>query len=363
MKVHLVAAARPNFMKIAPLYHQLKEEGWCTPIVIRGAQHYSDEMSGVFLQDLGLIEPHVYLAAARGTTHAEQTGNTMIAYEAVCVAERPDVIVVPGDVNATLACALVGAKLGIPVVHLEAGLRSFDRSMPEEINRIATDAIADVHWVPTKSDGLNLWNEGIPMNKITCVGNFMIDAFEMLRPQIEYEAALHFGGFKPYVVATFHRPSNVDTSARLLTICHQLGRISRDVRVIFPVHPRTRKQLQPEMLKALEAVQLEDPMPYVEFMGLVYNAQCVVTDSGGVQEETSYLGIPCVTVRENTERPVTLQLGTNRLSRIEEIEMDWDEARQVGRQKVVIPYWDGCAAERAALDLRTRFALRNQKAA
>jgi len=327
--VHLVAAARPNFMKIAPLYHALKKTDWCEPKIVRVHQHTDAVMSTAFLTEFGLPTPDIEVVPGMPAAPA-------------------DAVVVPGDVHGAADYAVAAARAGIPVVHLEAGLRSFDRSMPEEINRIVIDSVSSLWWASEWSGVDNLESDG-HTDRVELVGNIMIDTLEMMRPNIEDIAVFAPG---PYVVATFHRPSNVDTSARLLTICHQLGRISRDVRVIFPVHPRTRKQLQPEMLKALEAVELEDPMPYVEFMRLVYHAQCVITDSGGVQEETSYLGIPCVTVRENTERPVTLQLGPNRLSRIDEIELNWDEARQAGRRKVVIPYWDGHTAARCVASLK-----------
>jgi UDP-N-acetylglucosamine 2-epimerase (non-hydrolysing) len=322
--VHLIAAARPNFMKVAPLYHALARGRGCRAGIVHTGQHYDANMSDAFFADLRLPEPVHHLGIGSGT-HAEQTGRTMIAYEAVCTAERPDAIVVVGDVNATAACALVGAKLWIPVVHLEAGLRSRDRRMPEEINRLVTDAIADLLWTPSKDADANLTAEGVPPAKIDCIGNIMIDSFEMLRGRIEaadLRERLKLEG-SPYAVVTLHRPSNVDERAPLATLAEALVDLSRELAVVFAVHPRTRRRLEEfGLLTALAqapAVRLTEPLSYVDFMSLVIRSTIAITDSGGVQEETTYLGIPCVTLRENTERPITLTEGTNRLVKPEEL--------------------------------------------
>jgi UDP-N-acetylglucosamine 2-epimerase (non-hydrolysing) len=358
--VHLIAAARPNFMKVAPLYHALARESWCAPRIVHTGQHYDANMSDAFLRDLRLPQPDYHLEVGSGT-HAEQTGRTMIAYEAVCTAERPDAIVVVGDVNATAACAMVGAKLWIPVVHLEAGLRSRDRRMPEEINRLVTDAIADLLWTPSKDADANLIAEGVPRARIDRVGNIMIDSFEMLRAQIEAagtRARLRLEG-SPYAVVTLHRPSNVDDRDKLAALAAALIELSRELPVVFAIHPRTRKRLEEfgllGALTAAPAMRITEPLSYIEFMNLVIRCTIAITDSGGVQEETTYLGIPCATLRENTERPITLTQGTNRLlepARLvaaarEALAGRWPKGRKP-------PLWDGGTAGRAARSLYTR---------
>src|SRR5579864_7550376 len=296
-------------MKVAPLYHALAGASWCSPRIVHTGQHYDANMSDAFFRDLRLPEPAHHLEVGSGT-HAEQLGRTMIAYEAVCTAARPDAIVVVGDVNATAACALVGAKLWIPVVHLEAGLRSRDRRMPEEINRLVTDVISDLLWTPSRDADANLIAEGIPPEKIECVGNIMIDSFEMLRPRIEANGAPARLGLKgPYAVVTLHRPSNVDAPETLAALVQALIDLSQELTVLFAVHPRTRRRLEEFALDgrlSTPAIRLTDPLGYIEFMSLVMGCTIAITDSGGVQEETTYLGIPCATLRENTERPITI---------------------------------------------------------
>src|SRR5690606_24928425 len=242
--VHLIAAARPNFMKVAPLYHALKATDWCEPLVVHTGQHYDANMSDAFFRDLGLPAPAFHLGVGSGS-HAEQTGGVMIAYEKVCLGARPDWIVVVGDVNSTVACAMVGAKLWIPVVHLEAGLRSRDRRMPEEINRLATDVLADVLWTPSPDGDENLASEGIPAERITRVGNIMLDSYELLRERIEAENAPAQYGLEPgsYGIITLHRPSNVDQKETLEPLVAQLEKAAERLPLIFPVHPRTRKKL------------------------------------------------------------------------------------------------------------------------
>jgi UDP-N-acetylglucosamine 2-epimerase (non-hydrolysing) len=358
--VHLIAAARPNFMKVAPLYHALARESWCEPRIVHTGQHYDANMSDAFFLDLRLPEPAHHLEVGSGT-HAEQTGRTMIAYEAVCTAERPDAIVVVGDVNATAACALVGAKLWIPVVHLEAGLRSRDRRMPEEINRLVTDAIADLLWTPSPDADANLIAEGVPREKIDCIGNIMIDSFEMLRTRIEAadtRTRLKVEG-SPYAVVTLHRPSNVDERDKLAELVAALVAVSRELTVVFAVHPRTRKRLEEfgllDSITGAPGIRLTEPLGYVEFMSLVIRSTIAITDSGGVQEETTYLGIPCVTLRENTERPITLTEGTNRLMKPAGLVAAAREALAGGWAKGKRPaLWDGHTAERAAQSLRGR---------
>jgi UDP-N-acetylglucosamine 2-epimerase (non-hydrolysing) len=358
--IHLIAAARPNFMKVAPLYHALMPESWCTPHIVHTGQHYDANMSDAFFRDLRMPDPAHHLEIGSGT-HAEQTGRTMIAYEALCQRERPDAIVVVGDVNATAACAMVGAKLWIPVVHLEAGLRSRDRRMPEEINRLVTDAIADLLWTPSKDADANLIAEGVPAQKIDCIGNIMIDSFEMLREKIEAadtRRRLRLEG-APFAVVTLHRPSNVDDREKLAELVQALVQLSRELSVVFAIHPRTRRRLEDfgllDAVTGSVAIRVTEPLSYVEFMNLVMRCAIAITDSGGVPEETTYLGIPCATLRENTERPITLTDGTNRLlqpaalvaAAQEALAGKWPKGRPP-------PLWDGHAAPRAVVSLRTR---------
>ncbi len=357
--VHLIAAARPNFMKIAPLYHALGRESAFEPRIVHTGQHYDANMSDAFLRDLGLPNPHFNLEVGSGT-HAEQTAGVMIGYERVATRERPDWIVVVGDVNSTAACAMVGTKLWIPVVHLEAGLRSRDRRMPEEINRLVTDAICDVMWTPSIDADENLLREGVPAERIDRVGNIMIDSFEMMRTAIEADGTQARLGLQPgnYAVVTLHRPSNVDVAESLEELVAQLLRVSRDLHLVFAVHPRTRKRLAEfGLMDRLQSgrILLTDPLPYVPFMNLVRSARAVITDSGGVQEESTYLGIPCLTLRENTERPITVTEGTNRLVKASEL---YEQVTKVlagqwptGRRPEL---WDGRTADRCVAALRRR---------
>ncbi|MFN3944296.1 MAG: non-hydrolyzing UDP-N-acetylglucosamine 2-epimerase [Allosphingosinicella sp.] len=357
--MHLIAAARPNFMKVAPLWHALNEAPDFDPVLIHTGQHYDANMSDAIFEDLRLPQPDHHLGVGSGT-HAEQTGRVMIAYEKVAMERRPDWLVVVGDVNSTVAAALVGAKLLIPTAHLEAGLRSRDRTMPEEINRIATDAICDVLWTPSPDGDRNLIAEGVPEARITRVGNIMLDSFEMTRPKIEAAGTAAEIGVTgaPYCVATLHRPANVDTNEPLRALVDCLKAVQRRLQLVFPVHPRTAARLRDTGMDAeLEAagVRLIAPLPYIRFMSLVTGAAAVITDSGGIQEETTYLGIPCFTLRENTERPITIEEGTNRLSTPAELpgllEAALGEARSVRRRPVL---WDGHTAERCVADLRAR---------
>jgi UDP-N-acetylglucosamine 2-epimerase (non-hydrolysing) len=361
-RIHLIAAARPNFMKVAPLYHALADENWCTPHIVHTGQHYDANMSDAFFRDLRLPEPAHHLEVGSGS-HAEQTGRTMIAYEAVCMRDRPDAIIVVGDVNATAACAMVGTKLWIPVIHLEAGLRSRDRQMPEEINRLVTDAISDLLWTPSPDADANLRAEGVSPEKIVCIGNIMIDSFEMLRDKIEAadtRRRLKLGS-DPYAVVTLHRPSNVDERDKLAELVANLVELSSQMKVVFAIHPRTRKRLEDfgllGSITGSPGIQPTEPLSYIEFMNVVTGCTIAITDSGGVQEETTYLGIPCATLRENTERPITITEGTNRLLKPadlvaaarEALQGKWRPGRRPDR-------WDGRASERAVASLKHRLA-------
>lgn len=356
--IDLIAAARPNFMKIAPLYHALKDEPWADVRLVHTGQHYDKNMSDAFFEDFSLPKPHLHLGIGSGT-HAEQTAGVMLAYEKVCLESRPDWTVVVGDVNSTLACSLVCAKLGIPVAHLEAGLRSRDRTMPEEINRIVTDSIADLLWTPSLDGDENLAAEGVATERVEFVGNIMIDSFELLREKIEADGTrtalgLADGG---YGVVTLHRPSNVDDPAKLEAIVGALCEVAENVPLVFPVHPRTRTRLSDgKFYTSLDdhpAIMLIDPLSYIPFMNLVLGAKVVVTDSGGIQEETSYLGIPCLTLRENTERPITITEGTNRLLGPADLVRS---VRDLAPQFEATPprYWDGRTAARVVASLRRR---------
>jgi UDP-N-acetylglucosamine 2-epimerase (non-hydrolysing) len=357
-KIHLIAAARPNFMKVAPLYHALVRENWCTPQIVHTGQHYDANMSDAFFRDLRLPEPAHHLEIGSGS-HAEQTGRTMIAYEALCMKERPDAVIVVGDVNATVACAMVGAKLGIPTVHLEAGLRSRDRRMPEEINRLATDAIVDLLWTPSPDADENLRNEGVPAEKIDCVGNIMIDSFEMLRERIEAagtheKLGLTRGGF---AMVTLHRPSNVDDKGALSELVTGLVAVSRELPLVFAIHPRTRKRLGDfgllGQIEGAPGIRVTEPLGYIEFMNLVSQSAAAITDSGGVQEETTYLGIPCLTLRENTERPVTVTEGSNRLIKADGLLAAVREVLAGRWPRGKKPHnWDGNTATRAVASLK-----------
>jgi UDP-N-acetylglucosamine 2-epimerase (non-hydrolysing) len=313
MKIMHVVGARPNFMKVAPLMAAMQQDGTFQQMLVHTGQHYDYQMSQVFFEDLDMPEPDVYLGVGSGS-HAEQTARIMQAFEPVLLQSRPDWVVVVGDVNSTLACALTCVKEGVRVAHVEAGLRSCDRRMPEEINRLLTDQIADLLFTPSRDADENLLREGVDRAKIKFVGNVMIDSLVRMLPQARARPVLPKLGLKPgeYILVTLHRPSNVDRTPALTEIIAALEELSRTWRVVFPVHPRTRERMGQLGLKP-SGIQLLEPMGYVDFLALTEAAACVLTDSGGIQEETTYLGVPCLTVRSSTERPVTLTQGTNRL--------------------------------------------------
>jgi UDP-N-acetylglucosamine 2-epimerase (non-hydrolysing) len=348
-----VVGTRPNLMKTAPIVAALaRRPGDFDQVLVHTGQHYDAEMSAIFFDELGIPEPDHCLDVGPGT-HAQQTARLMERLEPVLVEVEPDVVLVPGDVNSTMAAAVVAAKLGVPVGHVEAGLRSFDRTMPEEINRIVTDTVAELLFIHSPEARDNLLREGHPAESIHYVGNTMIDTLVAMRERIRAAAAPARHGLEPgsYVVVTLHRPALVD-GPLLRDAVEQLEALAAQMPVVFPIHPRTRAALGRLGLAATEpGLKLIDPVGYVEFLGLVADAAGVLTDSGGIQEETTFLGVPCFTLRDNTERPVTLELGTNvllglRPERIAELpELIYAARAKAGSAP---PLWDGTAAERVA---------------
>jgi UDP-N-acetylglucosamine 2-epimerase (non-hydrolysing) len=350
MPILHVVGARPNFMKVAPLMSALARRGVPQRLVHTG-QHFDERMSGVFFAELGLPQPDEDLGVGAGG-HGEQTGRAMIALERVLLAAapRPDLVVVPGDVNSTLAAALVAAKLRIPVAHLEAGLRSFDRGMPEELNRIAVDHVADLLLTPSADADENLLREGIPAARIRRVGNLMIDTLRRHLPAARARGVPEALGLAPgrYAVLTLHRPSNVDEPAVLRGLLAAVAELSRKLPVVFPVHPRTRARLGPT---ASPGLHLVEPLGYLEFLSLTSGARLVLTDSGGLQEETTALGVPCLTLRENTERPITVTEGTNEVVGTSPARILAAARRALDgpvRRGRLPALWDGEAGERAA---------------
>ena len=354
IRVLHVVGARPNFMKTAPIMAEMaREPDLFEQILVHTGQHYDDDMSRVFFDELSLPEPDYYLGVGSGT-HAEQTARVMLAFEPLVLQTRPDVVLVVGDVNSTLACAIVCSKLGVAVGHVEAGLRSFDRTMPEEINRLLTDQISDWLFTPSTDADVNLLREGIPPHRIHRVGNVMIDSLVTHLPKAERRRPWKKLGVEPpYVLVTLHRPSNVDQPEILHEILSALQDLARNIPVIFPVHPRTRRRIAECDLEAVlvdgSGLILIDPLGYLDFLSLMRSSRLVITDSGGVQEETTFLGIPCLTVRPNTERPVTVEVGTNRLvaPAYLAIRSAVKQALASGPMEHRVPkLWDGKAAER-----------------
>ena len=347
-----VVGARPNFPKVAPIMAEMaRQPDRFRQVLVHTGQHYDYNMSQVFFEELEMPAPDEFLNVGSGS-HAAQTAAVMGAFEPVVLKHKPDWVIVVGDVNSTLACALVCSKLGVRVAHVEAGLRSGDRSMPEEINRLLTDQISDLLFTPSRDGDENLVREGIPSAKIRFVGNVMIDTLVKMLPKALSQAALDEVKFKPgaYVLVTLHRPSNVDDPAVLREILQALGEISRKQPVLFPVHPRTRKRIEDSGVQLPNtSLHLIEPLGYLGFLAAMKRAALVVTDSGGVQEETTYLGVPCLTARPNTERPITLTCGTNRLVAsncrhiLEAVENAMSGATRTGVRPEL---WDGRASER-----------------
>lgn len=352
-KVLSVVGTRPNFMKMAPIASALaKRPESFEHVLVHTGQHYDDKMSEIFFEQLGVGAPDFMLDVGSGS-HAAQTARIMERFEPVVQEVQPDIVLVPGDVNSTLAAALVAAKLNIPVGHVEAGLRSFDWTMPEEINRIVADSVSKLLFIHSPEAQTHLLDAGHPESSIHYVGNTMIDTLVAMRDRIDAAAAHEHHGLKAggYLVVTLHRPALVDTPQLKIAI-EQLNQISRELPVVFPAHPRTRKMMQ-ELGAEQPGPQLKliDPLGYLEFLSLVASSAGVLTDSGGIQEETTFLGIPCFTLRDNTERPVTVELGTNTMlglqpERIAEVPALIEQSRD--RESAVPPYWDGRSSERVA---------------
>lgn len=361
MKIISVAGARPNFMKIAPIGRAIKKWNNASNgtrvlenVIVHTGQHYDENMSQVFFEDLDIAPPDIYLAVGSGP-HGEQTGKIMIEFERACMDIRPDLVLVVGDVNSTIAAALVASKLHIPVAHVEAGLRSFDRRMPEEINRLLTDAISKYLFTTCHEANQNLLKEGIPEENIFLVGDVMIDSLlyhkeRAGRYNVLKELQLKgVDDFRGYCLLTLHRPSNVDTRQSLMPIMEAVCEVARYVPVIFPVHPRTANRLKQFNLMKGEGIHFIQPLSYMKFLSLMLKAKFVMTDSGGIQEETTVLDIPCLTLRDTTERPVTLKEGTNTLVFNDKAKIIREVQRIMegsGKKGVCPELWDGKAAER-----------------
>jgi len=354
-KVHLIVGARPNFMKMAPLYKEFKKYPNLFDVrLIHTGQHYDERMSKLFFIDLEMPEPDIYLGVGSGS-HGAQTAKILDLYEQEILAERPDLIIVAGDVNSTIACAMAAVKLHIPVAHLEAGLRSFDRTMPEEINRLLTDVICDYLLTPSLDGNQHLINEGISKDKIYFVGNIMIDSLIQFREKAESSTILEELNMNSgeYCLITLHRPSNVDTKEGLEIVLNALKEISKKIKIVFPIHPRTQKNIDKfgmrEFVDSMGNLILIPPAGYLDFMKLQMNAKFLLTDSGGLQEESTYFGIPCLTLRENTERPITISEGTNKLVKLntnEIIKESMDIIAGNVKKGRVPEKWDGNTAKR-----------------
>jgi len=353
MTLYLVAGARPNFMKIAPIVRALQAHGDLGFKIVHTGQHYDREMNDVFFEELGIPAPDVFMGAGGGS-HAQQTAKIMVAFEELCQAERPDAVLVVGDVNSTLACSIVAKKLNIPVAHVEAGLRSGDMTMPEEINRLVTDSISDWFFVTEPSGADNLRREGKPESAIHHVGHVMVDnllyqAEKLGHGGLTFETSGFKGAHSRYGVVTLHRPANVDDASAMMGIAGALKEIAAELPLIFPVHPRTRGNLEKFGIDLGPNVTLVGPQGYMAFLDLWKDAVMALTDSGGLQEETTALGVPCITIRNNTERPITVDEGTNVLAGTQPARIV-AEAKKVlggGRKPGRRPHlWDGKAAER-----------------
>jgi UDP-N-acetylglucosamine 2-epimerase (non-hydrolysing) len=361
-KIISVVGARPNFMKVAPIHRALeKYSAEVKHLIVHTGQHYDYKMSDAFFQDLKMPNPDHFLNVGSGS-HANQTAKIMVEFEKVCMDEKPDLIIVVGDVNSTIACALTAKKLHIPVAHVEAGLRSHDMLMPEEVNRVATDAITDYYFVTEKSGRENLLKNGVDEDKIFFVGNTMIDSQHFAKPLVEQTTIKQELGLSKgeYVLVTIHRPSNVDIPEQLKSLLEVFKEFSGERKIIFPIHPRTRKNIEKfgfnEFTESIDNLTLLEPLGYIDFLSLMMDADFILTDSGGIQEETTALGVPCLTMRTTTERPVTIEEGTNILIQPEAdiIRREFKKIISGDKKAGRIPQlWDGKAADRIA-DILTK---------
>lgn len=353
-KVVNVVGARPNFMKIAPIQRLMSANNHFQPVLVHTGQHYDERMSKLFFDDLQLPKPDIYLNVG-SASHAVQTAVIMMEFEKVLLDIKPDIVIVVGDVNSTMACSLVAVKLGIKVAHVEAGLRSFDRTMPEEINRLVTDSVSDYLFVTEKSGLVNLKNEGVADSKVHFVGHVMIDSLIHFTEKAKQSAIMEQLRINPqeYALVTLHRPSNVDVKENFVRLLEAFAVIEKEIKIIFPIHPRSRKMIESFGLQSkihnMKNLLLLDPLGYLDFMNLLHHAKMVLTDSGGIQEETTYLGVPCITMRENTERPITVEMGSNVLVGSDTI-LIIKEAKNIldgnAKKGQIPPLWDGKAAER-----------------
>lgn len=357
MKIINVVGARPNFMKIAPLQRAFSKRPEIESIIVHTGQHYDEKMSDIFFNQLEIPKPSYNLGIGGGS-HTYQKAHVMLAFEKILNDEKPDLVLVVGDVNATAACSITAVKMGIKVVHVEAGLRSGDRTMPEEVNRIITDAISNHLFVTEHSGLVNLAKEGVPDDKVSFVGNVMIDNLAYLKTKSDQVTIMADLKVKrgEFVLMTMHRPHNVDNADGLKDILQIIKDVTSHKRLVFPMHPRTENNLKKfgllEELKAIKNINILPPLGYLEFLNLMSNAAVIITDSGGIQEETTYLQVPCITFRDSTERPVTVELGTNFLMKDLDPTIVYDQFKAIlsgnAKQGIVPPLWDGNAAERIA---------------
>jgi len=354
-KIISVVGARPNFIKIAPVHRAFeKYKDSIKHIICHTGQHFDDKMSKIFFDELKMPKPDYFLGLGGGS-HAVQTARIMVEFEKILIDEKPDLVIVPGDVNSTIAASLVAAKMHIPVAHVESGLRSFDRKMPEEINRVLTDEISDYLFVTEKSGLENLENEGVDKKKVFFTGNVMIDSLVHFMPYIDRSEVLHKLSLErnKYILSTFHRPSNVDTKEELEELVTAINQLAELSKLVFPIHPRTKNNMESFGLLSMinPEVLLLEPQGYIDFLNLTKNAQLVITDSGGIQEETTFLGVQCITVRDNTERPITSEIGTNHMIGTD-LPKVVKAAKEVLSGKIkhgkIPELWDGKAADRIA---------------
>ena len=355
--IHVIVGARPNQMKAAPLLRALDKHDMFEPVLIDTGQHYDHELSGIFMQQFGMGSP-AYSLEVGSASHGKQTAMILEKYEALLMENMPDAVVVIGDINSTVACTLASVKLGIPTIHLEAGLRSGDRTMPEEINRIITDSVVDLLWTPSPDGDEHLLNSGISKDKIVRVGNIMIDTLSSMLPTVNNSSFLSSLDFthSEHIVVTLHRPSNVDDVNQLKILLEKIYSLSQSFDIIWPIHPRTKARIEAigelDKLQQTKSIHITKPLGYIDFMKCIHESRLVVTDSGGIQEETTWLGVPCLTLRPNTERPITITEGTNVLCEPSSLHNELTRILQEPRRKEInIDLWDGKTAERCVESL------------